>query len=274
MVETVKWPCETSDSPFLRLISVVLKKLSDRFVSVIANSRLSAKHSIIMQTNRTRNLVTVLVSTTLMLVPEARAGMTVYGLRDIYRLRLEEISFFIVLLLVCAFVLKLLWNYAFKEFNAIPRLKYLQALCVALLFGLVMLLILTMISGIREVLTPGAWRHQGTSYRLNDPAQEPARRRSLEHLRGALFEYASTHEGHFPAHDFVPEISEKLWESPDQLGSHYLYTSGITTNTPNTLLAVEPPNFGELRFALRASGNIEILTAVEVEKLLQDKAQR
>ena len=49
-----------------------------------------------------------------------------------------------------------------------------------------MLLILTMISGIREVLTPGAWRRQGSSYRLNDPSQESARRRSLEQLRASL----------------------------------------------------------------------------------------
>src|SRR6185503_14225828 len=74
--------------------------------------------------------------------------------RDIYRLRLEEISFFIVLLFVCSFGLKLVWNYAFKGFNFVPRLKFVQAFCVSLLFGVLMLLILTMISGIREVLTP------------------------------------------------------------------------------------------------------------------------
>src|SRR4029434_2952576 len=101
----------------------------------------------------------------------------------------------------------------------VPKLKYLQSLCLSLLFGLMTLLILTMISGIREVLTPGAWRHQGASYRLNEPSQEPARRRSLEPLRAALFVYAQAHEGRFPAHDFGAEITEKLWESPDQAGS-------------------------------------------------------
>src|SRR5262249_19539924 len=159
--------------------------------------------------------------TLLAFAPAANAGMTVYGLRDTYRLRFEDISFFIVLLLVCSALFQFLWNHAVKGFSLLPKLKFLQALILATLFGLLMLLILTMISGIREVLTPGAWRRQGSSYRLNDSSQEPARRRSLEQLRTSLFEYARTHQGHFPDYDFTPEIPEKLWESPDQLGTHY-----------------------------------------------------
>jgi len=197
--------------------------------------------------------------------------MTVYGLNDIYQLRLQEISFFLVLLLGCALALKLLWNFAFKGFDAVPRLKFVQALSGALLFGLVMLLILTMISGIREVLTPGAWRRQGSSYRLNDPAQEPARRRSLEHLRGALFDYARNHKGAYPPHDFVPEIAEKLWEAPDQAGSRYLYSGGLATNNATALLAVEPLNFGERRFGLLVSGEIVELSNEEIKRRLQTR---
>jgi hypothetical protein len=200
----------------------------------------------------------------------AHAGMTVYGLRDIYRLRLEEISFFIFLLLICAFLLKLLWNYAFKGYNAVPRIKFLQALSLSILFGLVMLLILAMISGIREVLTPDAWRHQGTSYKLNDPSQEPARRRSLDQLRSALLDYARRHDGKFPPNDYDPEIVDKLWEAPDQLGSHYIYSGGRTTNDASALLAVEPVNFGDQRFVLKVSGEIESLSNTEIEKKLSE----
>lgn len=201
----------------------------------------------------------------------AHAGMTVYGLNDVYRLRLQDISFFVVLLLGCALVLKLLWNHAFKGFASVPKVKFLQALAAALLFGLLMLLILTMISGIREVLTPGAWRRQGSSYRLNDPAQEPARRRSLEQLRGALFDYARRHDGNFPPHDFGPEISEKLWESPDQAGSRYVYSGGLATNQVDALLAVEPPNFGERRFVLTVSGEVTNLSNEEIQRRLQTR---
>ncbi len=212
-----------------------------------------------MQISRAVGKVVLIFTLLVVSLLPAHAGMTVYGLRDIVRLRLEEISFFIVLLLACSFILKFLWNTAFKGFESVPRLKYFQALGGSLLFGLVMLLILTMISGIREVLTPEAWRKQGTSYRLNDPSQEPARRRSLEHLRGALMEYARTHEGQFPRHDFGPEIPAKLWESPDQAGSRYIYSGGLSTNDTSALLVVEPVNFGERRFVLRGSGEVEIM---------------
>lgn len=201
------------------------------------------------------------------LVP-ARAGMPAYDLSDVYRLRIQEISFFVILLLGCALILKFLWNYAFKGIPKVPRIKYLQALALSLLFGLLMLLILTMISGIREVLTPGAWRHQGTSYKLNAPAQEPVRRRSLEHLRSGLMSYAQAHGGKFPATDFSDEINEKLWQSPDENGSHYIYRGGLTALETNAVLAVEPVMFGERRFALFVSGKIELLSNQEIEKTL------
>jgi hypothetical protein len=210
--------------------------------------------------------LSVALAALLTLAPAAQAGMTVYGLRDIYRLRLQEMSFFLLLLVICAFTLKLLWNHAIKNVPSVPRIEFFQAFCLALLLGLSMLLILTMISGIREVLTPEAWRHQGTSYRLNDPAQEPARRRSLQHLRTALFDYARAHDGKFPLHDFVPDIPSKLWESPDQSGSHYLYSGGVSTNNPAVLLAIEPPNFGDQRFVLTVSGEIELLSKRELDQ--------
>lgn len=204
-------------------------------------------------------------------LPSAHAGMTVYGLRDIYRMRLEEISFFVVLLLGCVFVVKFLWNHAFKDSARVPRLKFTQSLCLTTLLGLSTLLILTMISGIREVLTPEAWRHQGTSYRLNSPAQEPVRRRSLEHLRTALLDYSRSHGGQFPPHDFGAEIGAKLWESPDPAGTRYLYTGGLTTNDIERLLVVEPANFGERRLGLNVSGRIEFLTQADIDAEYQVK---
>jgi len=197
------------------------------------------------------------------------AGMTSYTLRDVYRLRFQGLSFFIFLLFACAFLFQITWNYVAKGFRSIPRLNYWRAFSLSFMLGLAMLLILTMISGIREVLTPGAWRRQGTAYRLNDPAQEPVRRRSIEHLRAALFEYARSHNGKFPPHDFVPEIPEKIWESSDEYGSHYVYHGGFTTNDINALVAVEPPNFGEKRLAIMGSGSVEFVGLDDVAGGLQ-----
>lgn len=222
---------------------------------------------------RTYKFFGVLILTGVCLQHSAHAGMTVYGLKDIYRIRLEEISFFLVLLLVCTLAFRLLWNHAVKGFDFLPKIKFIQAFCLALLFGFLMLLILAMISGIREVLTPEAWRRQGNSYRLNDPSQESVRRRSLEQLRSALVEYARANQGRFPLQDFVPEIPEKLWESPDQIGTHYIYFSGLATNDVHAMLAAEPSDFGDKRFALLVSGEIQLVSSDQIEHALLQRVQ-
>src|SRR6184192_2962294 len=119
-----------------------------------------------MKTTRAAKLAFAVLLVSFASAIECQAGMPSITLRDIYRLRFQELSFFIFLLLVCSLLFKVMWNYAAKGFSWLPRLNFRRALCLASLFGLVMLLILTMISGIREVLTPGAWRKQGSTYRL------------------------------------------------------------------------------------------------------------
>src|SRR6185436_5666705 len=51
------------------------------------------------------------------------AGMPSFTLREIYRLRFQELSFFVVLLFACALLFQLTWNYAGKGFSAIPRMN-------------------------------------------------------------------------------------------------------------------------------------------------------
>ena len=58
----------------------------------------------------------------------AYAGMpappTFMRLTDVAELRLQSISFFLVLLLVLALVTKIAWNSLRKEFPRLPRLSY------------------------------------------------------------------------------------------------------------------------------------------------------
>jgi len=190
--------------------------------------------------------------------------MTVYDLNDIVRLRLEDISFFLVLLIACALGIRFLWNFVQRDVPKVPRLTFGKALCLTGLLSLGMLLVLSMISGARELLTPGAWRKQGHEYRLNDPAGEPMRRTSIESLRAALMAYARTHDGKFPTHDYVPEIPEKVWQSPDRAGTRYIYLGGWTLSSETNLIACEPLNFGEQRFALFANGEIKKLGTREI----------
>lgn len=202
-----------------------------------------------------------------------RAGMTVYDLNDVVRLRIEDISFFAVLLLVSGLGIRFLWNHVAKGLPILPRLSYSRALCLTGLLSLFMLLVLSMISGARELLTPGVWRRQGSAYYINDPAGEPLRRQSIESLRFALDAYARSHGGQFPPHDFVPDIPEKIWQSPDKLGTRYIYVAGQPSGATN-LIASEPVNFGDERLALFASGEIRKMKSGEIQQAMGVKAGR
>jgi hypothetical protein len=102
---------------------------------------------------------------------EARAGMPTPVLTDWAQIRFETISFFVAVILVGAAVICWLWNSLAKDFTALPRLRYRRALAMVVLLGLFLALVLTMIAGARELLTPGAWQKQGLVYKV--AAAEP-----------------------------------------------------------------------------------------------------
>ena len=101
----------------------------------------------------------------------AHAGMPSITLSDIAKARADTISFFLILLLALSLLVKLLWNYLAKDFPKLPRMTYPKALAAVTLWGLIFLLVLTMISGARELMTPGAWEKQGATYKLKDEAR-------------------------------------------------------------------------------------------------------
>jgi hypothetical protein len=90
-------------------------------------------------------------------------------LSDWAALRIETISFFAVLFLLLAVVLRLTWNALARDFPALPVLTFRRALAAVLVLSLLLAVVLTMIAGARELLTPGAWQKQGQTYRLSEP---------------------------------------------------------------------------------------------------------
>ena len=98
----------------------------------------------------------------------AWAGMPSLTLSDTANLRLSGISFFLGLLLVSALGFKYLWNYLRRDFGRMPYLSYRMALAAVLLLGLLFNIILLMIAGTRELMTPGAWEKSGVTYKLRD----------------------------------------------------------------------------------------------------------
>jgi hypothetical protein len=112
-------------------------------------------------------------SFTLADVPRAIRTVAQTGLTDLARQRLEVISFFLLGLLICAAVIRWVWNGLRKDFAVLPRLSYARALGIIVLCGLLFVLVLTMISGARELMTPGAWEKKGLTYRLVQPPIPP-----------------------------------------------------------------------------------------------------
>src|SRR5437588_1884747 len=137
----------------------------------------------------------------------------------------QTISFSLMTLLVSAAAIQFLWNRLLRDFTSLPRLTYGKAVGVVVLWGLLFILVLTMISGARELMTPGAWQKQGFTYKLPETtpaAVEPSpltlRKQNLERLRTVLLHYAATHKGQFPAQSEVLDLAPELWELPESAG--------------------------------------------------------
>src|SRR5688500_13454954 len=92
----------------------------------------------------------------------ARAGMPMLVLSEVATERLDALSFFALLLLLSAGAVGWLWN----RVTGLPRLSYPRALGLVVLWGLLFDLVLTMIAGARELMTPGAWEKTGATYTL------------------------------------------------------------------------------------------------------------
>ncbi len=208
------------------------------------------------RTRRQSSSLAALITVAFLGSRTVHAGMTVYDLNDVVRLRLQDISFFAFLFLLCGWGMKALWNYMARDFKSMPRLNYGRALALTAILSLFMGLVLSMISGARELMTPEAWRKQGHGYKLNLAPDMQTRRRNLEYLAGALQDYARKHDGRLPPHDYVEEILARLWQA-DSAGTHFIYLPSQTTNSLQSPIAWEPLHFGEPRLVLLGDGSIQ-----------------
>lgn len=185
--------------------------------------------------------------------------------------RLQALSFFVFATLMVAALVRWLWNTFRRDWPALPVLSYRGALVATLLWGLVSIVVLTMISGARELMTPGAWRKQGWTYRVDQPSPpEPharqQRRERLEALRLALLQHAATHDGKFPTD--AKEISES-WAIPAHPGFDFLYRPVQTASNQSADILVFEPEVGDPeRFVLLVNGMIGTMRTAEVDAIL------
>src|SRR5688572_7297523 len=91
----------------------------------------------------------------------AHAGMTMPAFSNIAQARLQVLSFFLIGYLLLALIYQWVWNSLSREFPKLPRIRYRGALGTLAVCGLFIYVVLTMISGARELMTPGAWVRSG-----------------------------------------------------------------------------------------------------------------
>ena len=208
----------------------------------------------------------------LLLPASAQAGMAMPTFTDIARARIEVLSFFLVSYLVLAVVYRLLWNSLARDFPRLPRLSYRGALGMLAVCGLFIYVVLTMISGARELLTPGAWARSGVLYKIREPDRDPkpwidaARRASLERLRGELWRFAEQHGGRFPTSSEWQEMPAAVRASIDPNGLSLVYFPGAKPDAGKEVIACEPESFGEKRFVLLSDGVVAEMSTGQVRK--------
>lgn len=203
----------------------------------------------------------------------ARAGMPSIHLTDIAQMRIEVISFFLVALLASARVLQVLWNWLSGDFKSLPQLTYRMALVLSVAWGAAFMLVLVMISGARELMTPGAWKKQGLTYTLDGPwkAGREARILKLEGLKSALWEHAEKHGGKLPASEADGSIAAARWTLFDS-EARYIYIPGATARGDRArIVAVEPAGPPPPRLALFADGRVGEVTDEQVTAGLAGK---
>lgn len=189
----------------------------------------------------------------------AFAGMTVVTLTDVAAARIDALSFFLVTYLLISWAVKGIWNQLAKSFASLPVLKYRQALGVVFVTGLLFYVVLTMISGARELLTPGAWEKQGSGYRLRDGEvvglSKEQRREAMGKLKSAIWDYAKASGGKAPSGPFGGEVAAELWNYGD--GGFYALVPGVKPGGGREVMVYEPSMAGGRRFVLLSDGSIE-----------------
>ena len=188
-------------------------------------------------------------------------------------LRIQAISFFLAMFLLSGWLVKGLWNFAQRDFPKLPVLSYGRSLALVTLWGLAFVVVLTMISGARELMTPGAWRKQGWTYTLANArpdeatSRREARQRGLEQLRTALWQYAAMHDGKFPGAD-EPSIETSLWDIPNWQGLRFLAVPECRAESTGRLFVFEPGAGDDERLVLLTNGFIGTMRTAEIKQSL------
>jgi hypothetical protein len=202
-----------------------------------------------------------------------QAGMTSYGIDSIAGFRLQALSFFLMLLLFLSWGLKRLWNGLRGAFPSWPILTFRWAFSLLLLFGLLIHMVLTMIAGARELMTPGAWQKDGSRYRLraipgHDDVSRSQRLARLEEMKDRIWKYTLEHQGDVPDGPFGGEIPWQEWQALS--GGFYCFLATKSIGGGREILLYEPAEAGTKRFVLLRDGSIEEWSESKINQALEN----
>jgi len=202
-------------------------------------------------------------------ISSLEAGMPVIAISELATFRLSSLSFFLLVYLLCSFLIGKVWNALGKDFPFLPKMTFKKSLALVFLLGLAFHLVLVMIAGTRELMTPKAWTKKGTVYEItetviNHQQHLSIRRQKLEWLYQDLKNKAVLNDGKFP----TEAGNGDSWLAID--GQRYVYIPSLQLKGKMKPIVIEPETYGHERFVLMNNGFIELLPYEAIRILVEE----
>lgn len=194
-------------------------------------------------------------------------------LTDAGRLRLQSLGFFVALFFVLAKLFQILWNWLRSDFPRVPVLTFRRAIALVFVWGMALELVLSMVSGARELMTPGAWEKVGVTYQVKPttPGASPgdlgpaARRTRIVRLAEAL-----RAQPVLPRSARASGLPDDLWIAPG--GARYVYLGELADAVG--VIAYEPPGVGPDRLAILTDFSVSAFSSDALERRLDEVWKR
>ena len=202
---------------------------------------------------------------------EAFAGMPSVRLTEVSQSRFQDVSFFLWVFLLATLAIRYLWNFLAKDFAWMPTLSFGKACAMVSLWGTLFVLVLTMISGARELMTPEAWvpKPGRLTYQLKEagdkevPAATQENQEVLNRVAGLtrlaerLRIFCEENGGSYPHDIAAANFPDDLWDYPVGSGGLRYELVGGRRKTDGDLPLVREPNLHNNGFwVLTCAGEI------------------
>ena len=196
-------------------------------------------------------------------------GMPMVTISDFFMMRLQLISVFLLGMVVSSLVVKKVWNNFRNDLPALPELTLGKSFALVTLWGLLFVIVLTMISGARELMTPGAWVKKGNTYvlpsSLNPTSTElrtqllqEQRIRHLKLIHNILLDETLKLE-ELPHRKEEVSLPKRLWVVPETHSLEYIYVPSLLSVENSQAILAEPEFFEDGRFVLWQDGRVELI---------------